>query len=70
MSAAPSCIKWKRADLTAGVCLYCVPTEERTEAMDELESAGYSVSTGVCRPCIERFHMDSLIGTGWELPFT
>lgn len=71
MASTPSCVKWKRPDLLAGVCLYCeIDVQARNTEIDTLEAAGYAVTTGVCRPCIDKFHMDSLIGTGWELPFT
>lgn len=66
----PRCVKSKRPDLTATVCAWCdCPDVVRTVTSD-LESQGYSVTRGVCRPCLDRWRADSLKGSILELAAT
>ncbi len=61
------CVKSKRADMLATVCAWCDGSAAAREATAELEASGYSVTRGVCAPCLNRYNADSLKGTVLQL---
>lgn len=65
---AMTCIKWTRLDRVAAVCLSCEGPQVARFRVAELESDGYTVTTGYCARCIARFALDSFKGTRWAIP--
>lgn len=64
------CVKYRTADGTVGLCLWCAPQSEVAAVIDNLERvSNVTILARLCRSCIERNHADSLRGNpAWELP--